>query len=94
MGGFVDVDALVKQLEKDMKRSGRGGFRPEEVPGLVRAAVEKLLKVEQKHCFPIKPSEVCTNAIAGESPRRGVRTPSGDRVMDRITGADRSNLRA
>ena len=35
-----------------------------------------------------------TNAIAGERPRRGVRMPTGDRVMDRMTGADGSDLSA
>ncbi len=94
MGGFVDVDALVKQLERDMKRTDRRVFRPEEVPGLVRVAAEEIFKDERKHCFPIKPPEARTNAIAGESPRRGVRMASGDRAMDRLTGADEDDLSA
>ncbi len=95
MGDFMDVDALLAQLEADMKQTGRGAFRPHEVPGLVRAAAAKVLKAGRKYRFPIgKLSESHTNAIAGESPQRGARMPSGDRVMDRTTGADRSDLRA
>ncbi len=74
MGGLVDVDALVEQLEQDMKACGRGGFRPYEVPGLVRAAAEKILSVERSRRFPIgEPREVRTNAIAEGGSRRGVR---------------------
>jgi hypothetical protein len=90
----MDVDALLEQLERDMKETGRGAFRPAEVPGLVRAAIEKVMakpdgcsepSCPYKDHFPIKPPEkqprppVFTNAVAGGTPRRGVRMPSGDR---------------
>lgn len=97
---LMDVDALVEQLERDMKETGRSAFRPYEVPGLVRAAVEKLSKEDRGHRFPIgepmgkRPPVFRTNAIAGEAPRRGVRTPTGDRAIDKMSGADRSDLSA
>jgi hypothetical protein len=44
----VDFEAILKQLEEDMANTGRGGFRPEEVVGLVLAARNKV--AEKRTC--------------------------------------------
>lgn len=43
MGAWADVDAVVEQLERDMKETELSAFGPDEVVGLVRAAVDRML---------------------------------------------------
>jgi hypothetical protein len=68
----MDIEALLGQLDEDMKRTGRGGFRPDEIVGLVREAANKVLKGQGINHMPTR-EPVFTNAIADESPQRGVR---------------------
>lgn len=93
MGGLMDVDVLVEQVWFMLNEAGQNTFTRDEILGLIRKAAEKVSAGNMQHCFPIKPPpRSFTNAIAGESPGRGVRMPSGDRGMDKITGADRGDL--
>ena len=79
MGGLVDVDALVEQLMTDLSASGRTAYRPKEIIELVQKAAGEVLKDRRKHCLAYGPPLPCTNTVAGDVPRRGVRMPSGDR---------------
>ncbi len=42
MPKYVDVDVLRETLVADMKRAGRGAFRPDEIPLLVMSAIERI----------------------------------------------------
>lgn len=64
---WADIDAVVEQLERDMRATDREAFGPDEVPGLVRAAVGRLTApppgasgphLPHPDRFPIVPEDV------------------------------------
>lgn len=63
----VRVGSLLAVIREEMLETGRGGFRPNEIEGLVEAAVKKAQERDNRRRTPVS-----TNAIAGEPPRRGV----------------------
>lgn len=80
---YVSVSALINQLDTDMRASGRGGYRPNEIPGLVQSAVSRIVDRQQRGGLFHHTSEGDARRILGGS-LTGERTRPGD---DDITAA-------
>jgi hypothetical protein len=57
----MDTEKVLRQLEADMRKSSRGGYRPNEVVGLVEAAIAKVQEGDQEPRCAHEPAGVPCN---------------------------------